>query len=174
MRVESSLLMPTNLPDASIASRGIMQANLQARVTFAQTLTDAAETTASEHTSAVTGRTSPGESTDRGSRYVPGSDSVGTVTPFGTSRDSETVREIDKIMAQARGWEAYFITHAPSEWFRNAESRAAFAEIYGEKALVTLDWTLTVPVNSDPTWVTKVEVDETGIPIHNAPSISEG
>ena len=177
MRVESGLLTPTNHTAASIAGRGIMQANKAAASAFLRTLEDAAVSAAatmSVQASAGSSRSTPGVSSDRTSRSVPGADAGGSAAPFISTDDEEASRTIDEIMAQARGWEAYFITHAPGEWFRNAESRAAFAEIYGEKALVTLDWTLTVPVNRDPTWVTKVELDDTGKPIPHAPTISEG
>jgi hypothetical protein len=62
-------------------------------------------------------------------------------------------------------WHAYFLTHAPGEWWKNQNARAKFAEIYSETALVTLDWLGTVPENMDPTWVTKWPVDATGKPL---------
>jgi hypothetical protein len=150
-----------------------MQAYKAAGSAFLRSLEDAAVSAAATPASAGGSRSTPGAASVRTSRTVPGADSGGGAKPFVPGNSREAAQTIDEIMARARGWEAYFISHAPGEWFRDAESRAAFAEIYGEKALVTLDWTLTVPVNRDPVWVTRVEVDDSGIPIPHAPRISE-
>ena len=64
------------------------------------------------------------------------------------------------------GWRVYFMTHQPGEWWLNEGARAKFAEIYGERALVTLDYTCTVPENVlDPMWVTNLPLDEDGRPL---------
>jgi hypothetical protein len=59
----------------------------------------------------------------------------------------------------------YFMTHQPADWMYNEKARAEFAKIYGEKALVTLDWDGTVPENNDPVWVTKRPIGPDGIPL---------
>jgi hypothetical protein len=61
-------------------------------------------------------------------------------------------------------WVDYFKTHAPGEWWDNQRTRAQFAETYSDAALVTLDWTGTVPENIDPVFVTKCAVDASGKP----------
>jgi hypothetical protein len=61
-------------------------------------------------------------------------------------------------------WVDYFKTHAPGEWWDNQRTRAKFAETYSDAALVTLDWTGTVPENIDPVFVTKCAVDASGKP----------
>jgi hypothetical protein len=70
-------------------------------------------------------------------------------------------------------WHAYFLTHAPGEWWKNQNARAKFAEIYSETALVTLDWLGTVPENMDPTWVTRWPVDSTGKPLPRSSSMKD-
>ncbi len=59
----------------------------------------------------------------------------------------------------------YFITHQPGEWIHDQATRDAFAKLYGEKALVTLDWLGTVPENNDAMWQTHEAVDANGFPI---------
>jgi hypothetical protein len=90
------------------------------------------------------------------------------VTPFGDYVKGAKSKFVTTVSGTEE--EIEFKTHAPGEWIRNDAMRAKFAEIYGEKALVTLDWTGTVPDNVDPTWVTNVEVDETGRPLPNLAS----
>jgi hypothetical protein len=60
---------------------------------------------------------------------------------------------------------AYFMTHQPADWMNSDKTRAEFAKIYGEKALVTLDWDGTVPENIDPVWVTKRAIGPDGRPL---------
>jgi hypothetical protein len=62
-------------------------------------------------------------------------------------------------------WKDYFCTHQPLEWSNNPVAREHFAAIYGDKALVTLDYTGTVPENVESVWVTHVPVDASGKPI---------
>ena len=180
MRVESSPFNLPNLAGASIAARGISNAEKSGADTFVEFLaskTQSAGAAAAPGTGEASrpsaSRTTPGASSGRTSRSVPGNESETSAPPFSGPDGGEAPREIDEIMARARGWEAYFITHAPSEWFRQSEARANFAEIYGQKALVTLDWTLTVPVNYEPAWVTNQPVDDSGKPLPCRHTISE-
>ena len=62
---------------------------------------------------------------------------------------------------------AYFMTHQPAEWMENDRARTEFAKIYGEEALVTLDWDGTVPENVDSIWVTKRPIGPDGRPLPN-------
>jgi hypothetical protein len=87
------------------------------------------------------------------------------VTPFGPDFVSGSDPGIRDAKPGDKGMSVYFRTHQPGEWMYNPAARAAFAELYGAKALVTLDWTGTVPDNVDPMWVTKVPVDATGRPL---------
>ena len=61
-------------------------------------------------------------------------------------------------------WRSYFLTHAPGQWWFNPVARARFAEIYGDRALVTLDYTGTIPENIDPNFVTNAPLDSAGKP----------
>ncbi len=62
-------------------------------------------------------------------------------------------------------WEDFFLTHQPADWMRSDAARQEFAKIYGNQALVTLDYDGTVPRNVDPTWVTTRPVDSSGRPL---------
>jgi hypothetical protein len=61
-------------------------------------------------------------------------------------------------------WRDYFMTHQPGEWWKDEQTRQIFASMYGSKALVTLDYTGTVPENEDAKWVTNVPLDAEGKP----------
>lgn len=86
------------------------------------------------------------------------------ITPFG-----EYVRGVKSslvLSVEGSEDEVAFKTHAPGEWMRDSGARAKFAEIYGEKALTTLDWTGTVPEHMvDEHWITWQKLDETGKPL---------
>jgi hypothetical protein len=92
------------------------------------------------------------ESASTGSRVV---------TPFDNTATDETPTSGDKKAE----WRDYFRTHAPSEWWTNDTARGHFQEIYGDNALVALDWTCNVPENIEPNFVLHVPLDPTGKPI---------
>jgi hypothetical protein len=73
-------------------------------------------------------------------------------TPIGVFDLKSTKRSVIDVDA-ASELEAYFMTHAPAEWYKDAKSRAAFSQIYGTAALAAVDSTSKVPKNMDPIWV---------------------
>jgi hypothetical protein len=94
-----------------------------------------------------------------------GSGATKVVTPFGTFDWSPPAPQTGTDTPPPSIERDFFLTHQPAEWRNNPEIRAAFAKLYGDKALVTLDWTGTVPENIlDTVWVTHVPVDSTGRP----------
>lgn len=88
------------------------------------------------------------------------------VTPFGVIEyTTPATTSRTQTTYQPDGWRDYFRTHQPAEWWKDPATRKIFAQIYGGKALVTLDWTCTVPENTDPKWVTHMQLDASGRPI---------
>jgi hypothetical protein len=75
-------------------------------------------------------------------------------TPFGKFDMNSRLRQVVDVKA-ASETEAFFMTHAPGEWWHNPAMREVFAKTYGNQALAILDATGTVPANMDPTWVTR-------------------
>jgi hypothetical protein len=61
-------------------------------------------------------------------------------------------------------WKDYFMTHAPAEWITDGEARDKFVQVFGAKALVTLDWTGTIPEHIEAIWRTNVALDSDGQP----------
>jgi len=57
------------------------------------------------------------------------------------------------------------MTHQPADWMYKDNARIEFARIYGDNALVTLDWDGTVPENVDSMWVTKRAIGPDGRPL---------
>ncbi len=96
---------------------------------------------------------------------VSGNGKTHVVTPFGEYDLPAADKSAQTTEAAPRdSLRDYFRTHQPGEWFFNPTMRELFAQTYGEKALVTLDYTGTVPENEDPTWVTHVQLDSSGKP----------
>jgi hypothetical protein len=101
------------------------------------------------------------------------SSGVSIVTPFGnysgSSRTASGNAFVDnEAWGPMSGMRAYFYTHQPGEWMFNSALRQEFARIYGEKALVTADWTFTVPENVSSESVSTRVVDETGRPLQRS------
>lgn len=91
---------------------------------------------------------------------------IQVVTPFGIFDWAPPPAEPAIEVAPRSMARDYFLTHQPAEWADNPEIRASFAELYGQKALVTLDWTGTVPENVlDEVWVTHTAIDAIGRPL---------
>jgi hypothetical protein len=87
------------------------------------------------------------------------------VTPFGViTYTAPAQTNQTQSTYQPDGWRDYFRTHQPAEWWKDPATREIFAQIYGAKALVTLDYTCTVPENTQSVWVTHVPVDASGRP----------
>jgi len=70
-------------------------------------------------------------------------------------------------------WRDFFMTHSPTEWIQNLATRDRFEALYGAKALVTLDYSGTIPENVNPAWVTSVAVDEDGKPLPHPVAVTE-
>ncbi len=177
---------------ASIAQRSASASNKAAAGIFTQTLAAASSALSEDSKRAVSSQVNhsalsrflhatplalnsdaaPADSrTQRGTANSGSTSSSGTriVTPFGeysgSSRTAAGNTFVDnKAWGPLSGMRAYFYTHQPGEWMFNSVLRQEFAKIYGQKALVTADWTFTVPENVSSEWVTTREVDETGRP----------
>ena len=80
-------------------------------------------------------------------------------TPFGTYDADSIDRRIGFEIFGSCPMEVYFVTHAPGEWMRDAQSRIEFEKIYGAEVLHIVDCHGTVPKNIDPVWVTKPAVE---------------
>ncbi len=155
---------------SSIGSRGIAKQSGRSSGEFAGTLAAAASrltvpasVTPSGGADAVTQYLRTGVSPDA-AKTGTRSDSQQTAQPP-TNPFAAAAADYPVVNVGGSGMEVYFKTHAPGEWWQRPAARAAFAELYGEAALVTLDYTGTVPENMDPTWVTKVPVDASGKPL---------
>jgi hypothetical protein len=83
-----------------------------------------------------------------------------------TSKKSDLVASANPIRYQTRSApptqgsgvseiEAYFITHAPGEWWHDPATRTEFATLYGSQALLALDATGRVPDNIDQNFTTQ-------------------
>jgi hypothetical protein len=180
--------MPNNLlvtgANASISNRGITQPQKATHKLFSQSLAAAANRLANETTADNSAgisnlvRTAPlsfggsqrqetEDTSGQGQQSRPqGAENSTIDTPFGTYDRSGpgdgTTQGSTPILDEMR---VYFKTHQPGEWMYDPRTRAAFAEIYGEKALVTLDWLGTIPENDDPIWQTRQAVDGNGVPL---------
>lgn len=164
--------------DVQPASRALARTEGAAPKAFAQTLATVSRDVASSRSGASTPNSAAravSRSTQSASLSVVSSKSsvgeraqAGTttkvVTPFGTyeipSKPGPPVERAIPLDSPRQ----YFYTHQPGEWWNDPGLRALFAETYGDKALVTLDYTGTVPENQDPEWVTHVPLDASGRP----------
>ena len=82
-------------------------------------------------------------------------------TPFGTYAADSVDKRIGFEFVGGCPMEVYFVTHAPGEWMRDAQSRIEFEKIYGAEALHIVDCHGTVPQNIDPVFVTKPAAEST-------------
>ena len=159
---------------ASVSQRGAARAGVIARDAFSRSLATATRslvrpspnTPATATTSRATSRllrTTP-LSTNSSKSVI--SQKTHVVTPFGTY-DITIPDETSPTQATdpPDAWRDYFCTHQPHEWCNDSTARQHFAQIYGDKALVTLDYTGTVPENVESVWVTHVPLDASGKPI---------
>ena len=150
--------------NAPVSCRAVTRTDVIAPEAFSRSLATASRSLArsSANASATVSRSSAVsrilQTTQQGAK-------TRVVTPFGViehTTPAETSRT--QTTYQPNGWRDYFRTHQPAEWWKDPDTRKIFAQIYGDKALVTLDWTCTVPENTQSVWVTHVPVDASGRP----------
>jgi hypothetical protein len=164
VRTELQIVRGDVAPAASIASRGVAR-NAGRASEFSGSLAVAANELAGS--GRAPSQPSGGVSQRQPTPSVSSDDPVRPEREQSRGRnglaDFPSGRSVVDVPA-ASEMEAYFLTHAPAEWSSSPEARAKFAEIYGEPALVTLDWLGTVPNNMDSTWVTSKALDASGRP----------
>jgi hypothetical protein len=134
---------------------------------FSGTLNEATTATASDadtNSTSATATSSTSTRTATISSRVPGSRAVpppapptppkSTIvnTPFGQIDYAHPNRNVVDVQASSE-MEAFFMTHAPAEWYKNAKDRAAFVDLYGTAALAVVDNTSKVPKNMESVWV---------------------
>lgn len=159
-------------PSASISKRCMPRGTQETSETFSESLNAASK---SLQSTASQIQTSACE-TSTISRYINTAsidDGVSTTQSLNSGNSesestSQTVTPFDPLPLEdnppRNSWRDYFMTHQPGEWWQDAATREIFAGLYGSKALVTLDYTGTVPENEDAKWVTSVPLDAAGKP----------
>ncbi len=149
---------------SSAVARGIAQKSESTEGKFSHSLASAtAQVNASVREPVATSRDAqtPSVSTT--------SEASSRTSPAATNPFAAETRQVLDVGGDSE-WAVYFSTHAPGEWASNPAARTKFVETYSEAALVTLDWTGTVPANMDLNWVTSCPVDSTGKPLPRVPS----
>jgi hypothetical protein len=173
--VKTEFLNAAGLAASSLAGRGVMQSRQTNEALFQHALSAATEEqkTAAEAktTDAVATRSiwrdehsrgvieTGSQSADRSAATDTTGSGTGSTGLFGPDQNQNVG------LGESAEWADFFKTHAPAEWSSHAVARAKFAETYSPEALVTLDWTGTVPENIDSNFVTRCEVDASGKPL---------
>ncbi len=160
---------------SSIAGRGVARQSERPEGKFSRSLVAATQQVDAEAAAAAPVRkTAPPGSRDANipSRISGSSEGSSRAAEPSSVAANPFAADSRQVMDVGGGseWVAYFRTHAPGEWAADPRARERFAETYSDAALVTLDWTGTVPENMDPAWVTHCPVDSTGKPLPRVPS----